>query len=69
MAICLDQGGRRSDTWIVNAVANDRELIDETIEMELRIAEGFVDITHNDERREAQGTEPENRGWWTQNEI
>lgn len=65
----LDIKGKWSRTWLVNAIANGREWIDENAEMELRISEGFVDITHNYERREELGVEPEHQGWWTHDEI
>mgnify|MGYP006893391638 CR=1 FL=1 len=65
----LQSDGRRSKKWLVNVVANGREWIDENIEMELRITEGFVDITHDYEKLEKLGIEPEHYGWWTQDEI
>jgi len=65
-----DLNGRPTRTWLVNAVANGREIIDEWIEMELRISEGFMDITHNEERRAELGLEePEYGGWWTADEL
>ena len=65
----LDNRGRYSKAWLVNEVANAREWVDEYVALELRISEGFVDITHDYERREELGIEPEHSGWWTQNEI
>lgn len=65
----LRPDGRWSKTWLVNAVANNREWIDEYVEMELLISEGFVDITHEYEKREQLGIEPKNEGWWTMDEI
>ena len=61
--------GRFSNTWLTNVVARGREWIDENIEMELRIAEGFVDITHDEERQQQLGIEPQNEGWWAHDEV
>jgi hypothetical protein len=65
-----DLSGRPTRTWLVNAVANGREIIDEWIEMELRISEGCIDITYNEKRKEELALEePEYSGWWMADEI
>lgn len=65
----LRMDGRRSGYWLTNETANGREWIDEFIAFELRYFEGFVDITHDRERKEKLGIEPGHRGWWAQSEI
>ncbi len=65
----LRPDGRRSSVWLVNAVANGREWIDENAGIELRITEGFIDLTHNEERQKELGIELEYDGWWTMDEI
>ncbi len=61
--------GKLTNKWLVNEVANGREWIDENIMLELRISEGFVDITHDNEKRVQLSIEPEDAGWWTRDEI
>lgn len=65
----LTTDGRFSNKWLNNVVANGREWIDENCAMELRISEGFVDITHNLERQHELGVEPSYDGWWTHDET
>ena len=65
----LDNRGRYSKAWLVNEVADAREWVDEYVALELRISEGFVDITDDYERREELGIEPVHDEWWTRNEI
>ena len=65
----LRTNGRHSGYWLLNETANGREWIDDFVKCELRTSEGFVDITHDYERREELGVEPENSGWWTLDEI
>ncbi len=61
--------GRFSKVWLTNVVANGREWVDEQVANELLISQGFLDITNNHERQEELGIEPENDGWWTQDEV
>lgn len=65
----LGPDGRSSGKRLVNVVANGREWIDEMIATELRISEGFFDITYDEERQEELGIEPELWEWWAQDEI
>lgn len=65
----LRPDGKVAGRYLPNVIANGREWIDENIETELRISEGFVDITHDYPRREKLGIEPKNVGWWTQDEV
>lgn len=65
----LRPDGKFSNKWLNNEVANGREWIDENCAMELRISEGFIDITYNDERQAELGIERSYSGWWTHDET
>jgi len=59
----------RNVAYFINEIRHGREWVDEYIEAELLMSEGFVDITNDDERQEALGIEPSHSGWWTEEEI
>ena len=66
----LDERGKPIGKWLNNEVAGaGREWVDEHCAMELRIQEGFVDITNDLERREELNLDPTYNGWWTHDET
>jgi len=64
----LDNEGLETSEKLTYLVRNAREWIDEKIEFELQLSEGFVDITHDYEKREKEELYPRNEGWYNEDQ-